>query len=49
MAYSEFLNRSKFAGIIERMIANSTGAPVVTEDNVYQEGKAANKPSCGRS
>ena len=44
MAYSEFLNRSKFAGIIERMIANSTGAPVVTEDNVYQEGKAANKP-----
>ena len=26
------------------MITNSTGAPLVTEDNVYQPGKPANKP-----
>lgn len=38
------LNKSKYAPIIDRMIANSTEAPVVTEDNVYQVGKPANKP-----
>ena len=40
----DVLNKSKYAGIIERMIANSTEAPHVTEKNVYQEGKPANKP-----
>jgi glycerol-3-phosphate O-acyltransferase len=40
----EALNKSKYAGIIEKMIANSTGAPVVTEKNVYQVSKPANKP-----
>src|SRR5208337_454727 len=40
----EVLNKSKYSGIIEKMIANSTGAPHVTEKNVYQEGKPANKP-----
>ena len=40
----EVLNKSKYAGIIDQMISNSTGAPVVTEKNVYQEGKPANKP-----
>ncbi|MGD0726131.1 MAG: 1-acyl-sn-glycerol-3-phosphate acyltransferase [Spirochaetia bacterium] len=40
----DVLNKSKYAGIIDRMIANSTGAPLVTEKNVYQEGKPANKP-----
>jgi glycerol-3-phosphate O-acyltransferase len=43
MPEREVLNK-KYAPIIEQMIANSTGAPVVTEDNVYQVGKAANKP-----
>jgi hypothetical protein len=37
------LNRGKFTEIIGRMVANSTGVPIVTEDNVYQEGKPANK------
>src|SRR5260221_14568743 len=44
MPEPEVLNKSKYAPIIERMIANSTGAPLVTEDNVYQQGKPANKP-----
>ena len=34
----------KYAKIIKSMMENSTGAPVVTEDNVYQEGKPTNKP-----
>jgi hypothetical protein len=38
------LNKSKYAPIIQRMIANTTEAPVVTESNVYQMGKPANKP-----
>ena len=38
------LNQSKFTPLIDRMIANSTGAPVVTEENVFQLGKPANKP-----
>jgi glycerol-3-phosphate O-acyltransferase len=41
---NEVLNKSKYAGIINQMIANSTGAPLVTETNVYQESKPANKP-----
>jgi glycerol-3-phosphate O-acyltransferase len=40
----EVLSKSKYAGIIDQMIANSTGAPLVTETNVYQESKPANKP-----
>ncbi len=36
------LNKSKFAPLIDKMIANSTGAPVVTEENVFQPGKPAN-------
>jgi glycerol-3-phosphate O-acyltransferase len=42
------LDHSVFAGIIERMIASSTGAPVVTEKNVYQEGNPTNKPLLGK-
>jgi hypothetical protein len=38
------LNRGKYAEIISQMMRNSTGAPVVTEDNVYQQGTLANKP-----
>jgi len=38
------LNHSKYAGIIAKMVENSTGAPVVTDQNVYQEGNPANKP-----
>ncbi len=38
------LSRSTYADIIDQMIANSTGAPVVTAQNVYQEGKKANWP-----
>ena len=38
------LNRSKYADVISRMIENSTGAPVVTDKNVYQEGNPTNKP-----
>jgi glycerol-3-phosphate O-acyltransferase len=44
MADYDVLSKSKYAPIIERMIANSTGAAVVTEDNVYQQGRPANKP-----
>jgi len=44
MSDHEELNRSRYARIIEQMIANSTGAPVVTEENVYQPGRPANKP-----
>jgi glycerol-3-phosphate O-acyltransferase len=38
------LNRSIYKEIIDEMIRNSQGAPVVTDKNVYQEGKPANKP-----
>ncbi len=38
------LNRSKYANVISRMIENSTGAPVVTDKNVYQKGNSTNKP-----
>lgn len=48
MSDREELNRSRYAQIIEQMIANSTGAPLVTEDNVYQPGKPANKPLVGQ-
>ncbi len=44
MADSDVLNKSKYAPLIEKMIANSTEAPVVTEENVYQVGRPANKP-----
>jgi glycerol-3-phosphate O-acyltransferase len=44
MSEREVLSKSKYAPIIERMISNSTEAPVVTESNVYQLGKPANKP-----
>jgi glycerol-3-phosphate O-acyltransferase len=40
----EMLNHSKFTPLIHRMIANSTAAPLVTEENVFQPGKPANKP-----
>jgi glycerol-3-phosphate O-acyltransferase len=38
------LNQSKFTPLIDQMIENITEAPVVTEDNVFQPGKPANKP-----
>lgn len=38
------LNRSIYREIIAEMIRNSQGAPVVTDKNVYQEGKPDNKP-----
>jgi hypothetical protein len=38
------LNRSIYKEIIDEMIRNSQGAPVVTDKNVYQEGKPANRP-----
>ena len=38
------LNNSKYAEIIRRMIDSSTGSPMVTEKNVYQEGNPTNKP-----
>ncbi len=38
------LNRSIYKEIIDEMIRNSQGAPVVTDKNVYQEGHPANKP-----
>jgi len=38
------LNRSIYKDIIEEMVRNSQGASVVTDENVYQEGKPANKP-----
>jgi glycerol-3-phosphate O-acyltransferase len=41
---SSILNRSVYAPLIEQMIANSVGANVVTDKNVYQEGSPVNKP-----
>lgn len=38
------LNESKFTPLIDQMIENITEAPLVTEDNVFQPGKPANKP-----
>jgi hypothetical protein len=38
------LNRSVYRYLIDEMIRNSQGAPVVTDKNVYQEGNPANKP-----
>jgi len=43
MAERVELNRSIYKDIIEEMIRNSQGAPVVTDKNVYQEGNPANK------
>ena len=42
------LNRSIYKEIIDEMISNSQGAPVVTDKNVYQEGHPANKALMGR-
>jgi glycerol-3-phosphate O-acyltransferase len=44
MDESLILDRSKYAPLIQQMIANSVGAPVVTDKNVYQEGSPVNKP-----
>jgi hypothetical protein len=44
MDESLLLNRSKYAPLIQQMVANSVGAPVVTDKNVYQEGSPVNKP-----
>ena len=44
MADQDVLNQSRYEPLIEQMIANSTGAPVVTEENVFQPGRPANKP-----
>jgi len=44
MTEESILNHSKYAGIIQRMIESSTGSPMVTEKNVYQEGNPTNKP-----
>ena len=44
MSEPSVLNNSKYSPIINRMIENTTEAPLVTEKNVYQEGKPANKP-----
>jgi len=44
MSDGEILKESRYAGIIKQMIANTTEAPIVTETNVYQEGRPANKP-----
>jgi len=38
------LDHSKYLPLIEQMIRNSTGAPLVTDKNVYQEGNPGNKP-----
>jgi glycerol-3-phosphate O-acyltransferase len=38
------LNQSKFTPLIDQMIENITESPMVTEDNVFQPGKPANKP-----
>ncbi len=40
----DVLNQSKYPGIIDQMIANFTDSPMVTEKNVFQAGKPANKP-----
>jgi len=37
------LNNSKYLDIIRKMIDSSTGSPMVTEKNVYQEGNPTNK------
>jgi glycerol-3-phosphate O-acyltransferase len=44
MSERAILKSGKYAPLIERMITNATEAPIVTEANVYQEGKPANKP-----
>jgi glycerol-3-phosphate O-acyltransferase len=44
MSDQDVLNHSRFSKTIEKMIANSTASNFVTEDNVYQEAKPANKP-----
>ena len=44
MYQESVLNNSKYAEIIRRMIDSSTGSPMVTEKNVYQEGNPTNKP-----
>ncbi len=44
MDESLLLNRSKYAPLIQQMVANSVGTPVVTDKNVYQEGSPVNKP-----
>ena len=44
MEESSILNRSVYAPQIKQMIANSVGASVVTDKNVYQEGSPVNKP-----
>jgi glycerol-3-phosphate O-acyltransferase len=38
------LDKSKFATLIHRMVANSSEGPLITEENVFQPGKPANKP-----
>ncbi len=38
------LARSRFASILQRMKENSTGAAVVTDKNVFQQGNPTNKP-----
>jgi Acyltransferase len=44
MQQESVLNNSKYVEIIRRMIDSSTGSPMVTEQNVYQEGNPTNKP-----
>ncbi|MGO9411518.1 MAG: 1-acyl-sn-glycerol-3-phosphate acyltransferase [Spirochaetia bacterium] len=44
MQQESVLNNSKYVDIIRRMIESSTGSPMVTEKNVYQEGNPTNKP-----
>jgi len=44
MTDEDVLNQSRYEPLIEQMIANSTGAPIVTEENVFQPGRPANKP-----
>ena len=44
MQEDQVLNSSKYVDIIRRMIDNSTGSPMVTTKNVYQEGNPTNKP-----
>ena len=44
MQEEQILNNGKYVDIIRRMIDNSTGSPMVTSKNVYQEGNPTNKP-----
>jgi hypothetical protein len=44
MEQPELLDRSVYAPLIRQMIANSVGARVVTDKNVYQQGSPVNKP-----